>query len=161
MQDEYRKWRGKNAYERALEHVDRSGDCWVWTGYVDAKGYGRMTVNRRGAKAHRFFYEWLVGPVDGPTLDHLCNNTSCVRPDHLKPATVRENVSRGGYAARSECKYGHPLDGVRPTKCGPARYCKTCNTRGFRRWKSTAKSLGQSDPTLGLKEPHAESSFPG
>jgi hypothetical protein len=45
--------------------------------------------------AHRFVYEWLVGPIsEGLELDHLCSNTLCINPDHLEPVTGEENRRR-------------------------------------------------------------------
>jgi len=50
---------------------DESG-CWLWTGYIDQKGYGVIGIGgRRLSKVHRYSYERFVGPVpDGLQLDH-------------------------------------------------------------------------------------------
>jgi hypothetical protein len=95
--------------------VDRSGTCWEWQG-SKSRGYGRFKVSRRMVQAHRFAYELMVGPIpEGLTLDHLCRNTSCVNPEHLEPATERDNILRSdGPAAinarRVECVRGHRFD---------------------------------------------------
>jgi hypothetical protein len=40
-------------------------------------------------------YEQSVGLIpDGLELDHLCEQVSCIRPDHLEPVTHAVNVLR-------------------------------------------------------------------
>jgi HNH endonuclease len=74
--------------------------CWEWTMYRDADGYGQFTVNIQGKKhmlrAHRF--SWMIAnqqdwPDDQPVARHLCNNPSCVNPEHIVPGTVKENTA--------------------------------------------------------------------
>jgi hypothetical protein len=49
-----------------------------------------------------------VGPIpEGLTIDHLCKNPGCVRPDHLEAVTMRENIRRGSWASRTHCINGH------------------------------------------------------
>lgn len=44
--------------------------------------------------AHRFSYVWFYGGhATGKVLDHLCNVSRCVRPDHLWPITNTNNLS--------------------------------------------------------------------
>ena len=89
-------------------------DCWTWTAYRSPKGYG-VFGNKR---AHRVAYEMLVGPIPARlTLDHLCRNRGCVRPDHLEPVTNEENILRGEApsaknARKTHCFRGHPLNGA-------------------------------------------------
>lgn len=96
--------------------VDKSGDCWLWLGGVDRKGYGRFSLGGRLTTAHRLAYESLLAPVPTAlTLDHLCRRPSCVRPEHLEVVSIRENILRGqGVAAicarRTRCVHGHPFD---------------------------------------------------
>jgi hypothetical protein len=79
---------------RFWARVDKSGDCWVWTGGRRGR-YGAFWVEGQQMGAHRFAYELLVGPIpDGLTLDHLCCNPPCVNPGHLEPVTFRENGLR-------------------------------------------------------------------
>ncbi len=79
--------------------VERTQGCWPWRGYITPQGYGRLnrSVNgkRQAVQAHRVVYEALVGPIpDGMSLDHLCQNKWCVRPDHMELVTTGENVRR-------------------------------------------------------------------
>lgn len=81
--------------ERFWAKVDKTEDCWLWTGSQikstkrTGGPYGRITEGGRRGKlllAHRvsFFlvHGWL--PVAPDTVDHACLNTLCVRPDHLR-----------------------------------------------------------------------------
>lgn len=77
-------------------HVLATGVCWWWTGNLDGKGYGRVTIDKEQKRAHRWVWEHLVGPIpDGLEMDHLCRNILCVNPDHLEPVTKSENQVRG------------------------------------------------------------------
>lgn len=83
--------------ERFWDKVDRRGDdeCWPWLAAKSARGYGRFKVGRQLLRAHRYAYEFLVGPIpDGLTIDHLCNQPSCVNPAHMEPVTHIENRRR-------------------------------------------------------------------
>lgn len=77
--------------------LDTMTECWLWTGFRDAKGYGMTTVwrggRRRTAYAHRLSFETLRDePIPaGMQVDHECMNPSCINPDHLRLATPSEN----------------------------------------------------------------------
>jgi hypothetical protein len=89
--------------------VDFEGECWVWLGALNAAGYGHL---RRFGYAHRLSWEMLRGPIpQGMTIDHLCRNRKCVRPDHLEVVSRAENVRREN-ASRSHCPQGHPYAAV-------------------------------------------------
>lgn len=96
---------------RFWSHVDKSAECWLWTGAKGREGgYGHFWVAGRKVAAHRFAYELLVGPIpDGLVLDHLCRETLCVRPSHLEPVTQAENTRRG-------------LRGALKERCGSGRH---------------------------------------
>lgn len=82
---------------RFLTRVDiRVNGCWLWVGRVDRDGYGAFSVDTRPVKAHRFSYSTFVGAIpDGLQIDHLCRVRHCVRPEHLEPVTLQENLRRG------------------------------------------------------------------
>lgn len=79
--------------ERFFEAIDRSGSCWGWTRYKNSYGYGVFSVDGKSCLAHRWAYASLVEPIPaGVTVDHICHNRSCVNPDHLRLATVKQNI---------------------------------------------------------------------
>lgn len=70
-------------------------DCWIWNAHVDEDGYGTFRAEKgsRGkTKAHRYAFELFIGGIpDGCHLDHLCRNTVCVNPWHLRPVSASQH----------------------------------------------------------------------
>ncbi len=126
----------------ALDKVLVGDNCWEWTGAKDQHGYGRIGTNSKGTfKAHRVVYEHFVGPIEpGLVLDHLCFNTSCVRPVHLEPVTQAENVRRS-FARITHCPSGHPYDKENTLyrDGGKHRRCRTCHSA-----RERARRMGTS-----------------
>lgn len=77
------------------------GECWIWTGAIRARGangtgepYGGIRYQGRVWLVHRLAYTLAVGPIPaGMMIDHSCRRTLCFRPEHLRPATARENAA--------------------------------------------------------------------
>lgn len=86
--------------------VEKTDTCWNWTGSQAPGGYGKASMNSKQVVAHRISYE-LAGNVipDGMMLDHICHNRLCVRPDHLRLATRKQN-SENVTGAYSNSKSG-------------------------------------------------------
>lgn len=79
--------------ERFWEKVDKSGDCWLWTGCVNSYGYGRINIKKKIIKAHRVSWGLLFGPIPkGLCILHKCDNPPCVNPDHLFLGTLSDNT---------------------------------------------------------------------
>ena len=118
---------------RFWSKVEFTESCWLWNGPNNGTGYGHMFVDGKTAYAHRWAYEYLVGPIaKGYVLDHLCRVRHCVNPSHLEQVTQRENILRGtGLAARAaaktECLRGHSLtDPSNLTERGKSRGRRAC-----------------------------------
>ena len=76
--------------------VDRSGGgdaCWLWTGRLDATGYGDTVVRGTRWKAHVLSWALAHGrlPEPGLVLRHLCNERRCTNPAHLAEGSHAEN----------------------------------------------------------------------
>lgn len=89
------------------EKVQKTKSCWLWTGYIDANGYGMAYVGKRhggGSKswyAHRFAYVIAHGDVPaGAVVMHTCDNPTCVNPDHLRLGTQAENMREASEKGR-------------------------------------------------------------
>src|SRR6266498_3719295 len=120
------------------------GPCWIWQG-ATTSGYGRVYFDGRLQPVHHVVWFLTIGAFpDGRQADHLCRVRACCRPYHIEPVTQRINLMRGaspaaGYARRSHCAAGHPLEGpdadvyIHPDH--PTwRHCRKC------RRKASAKS---------------------
>lgn len=102
--------------QRFFAKVTWDHDCWRWTGFHDACGYGRAFVDGKVRMAHRVAFEFLVGPIPkDKEIDHLCRNRGCVNPLHLQPVSHKENMRRGlagaHLLAKTHCPAGHEYEG--------------------------------------------------
>lgn len=75
---------GATLQERLLRYVEKSADCWHWSGYRDPNGYGRLNVDGRPTLAHRISWELHRHAITPEQhVLHRCDNPGCVNPDHL------------------------------------------------------------------------------
>lgn len=129
--------------ERFWAKVEKTETCWLWHGYRNKLGYGRVgdpKDTRRNVMAYRVAYELERGPIPpGFELDHLCRVPACVNPAHLEAVTHRENVMRGQNPSirvflTGICRRGHDgsLAGFAPTSRG--RTCRQCKRDSNRAW---------------------------
>src|SRR6266704_584656 len=80
--------------ERFWNRVQKTDGCWNWIGHISKAGYGIVVLpDNSHIMAHRMSYALTNGNFD-KKLDilHSCNNTACVRPDHLRCGTQQENM---------------------------------------------------------------------
>lgn len=83
--------------DRLLLFVEKAASgCWLWTGYIDPRGYGRFAFTtpsgRQEQAAHRASFILHRGDIpEGLLIRHLCDVPRCVNPDHLYPGTNADN----------------------------------------------------------------------
>jgi hypothetical protein len=93
----------------------RESGCVEWLGKpTQTGGYGRLRVNGKQTKAHRYAYELTHGPVaDEVMVCHTCDNPICVNPEHLflgdAFANMRDMAAKGRSAGSRRKGEKHPL----------------------------------------------------
>jgi hypothetical protein len=88
--------------ERRTEKDDNG--CWLWTGLVDDKGYGRLhwgPFNRSFKRAHRVAYAAFKGDPGVLHVCHTCDVPRCCNPEHLWLGTAADN--HRDKAAKGRC----------------------------------------------------------
>ena len=149
------------AEERFWAKVDKSGDCWLWTGGTYRDGYGQFWVDGKKARAHRWAFEQVDGPIpEGLIPDHRCHTEAiqrgecaggaecahrrCVKPAHMELVTNAENVLRGLSPAALAARATHCINGHEFTEANTYvtrkgfRDCRAChNERSTERNRAT------------------------
>jgi len=99
--------------KRLDRYLDKSGECWVFTGGKNKGGYGWIK-GEGGRKAspllaHRAAWIVAYGSIpDGLCVLHSCDNPPCCNPAHLHLGTRADNNremrnrGRGGPRVRGE-----------------------------------------------------------
>jgi hypothetical protein len=82
----------KDYDKRFWERVDKSGDCWLWTGTVSGR-YGMVKYHKQKWKSHRLSWFLHNGEItDGLHVLHKCDIPLCVNPEHLFLGTHQDNM---------------------------------------------------------------------
>lgn len=85
--------RKQNTEKEFHERVDKTSDCWIWTGTINSNGYGLFKLNGKQQTAHRISYSIYINPdIGGKIIRHSCDNPRCVNPAHLTEGTTQDNV---------------------------------------------------------------------
>ena len=83
--------------EKMEARTNKTPTCWLWTSYKQTSGYGVLQVNGAAKVAHRVAYELAYGAIpDGMSIDHVCHVKHCVRPEHLRAVTPKQNSENFG-----------------------------------------------------------------
>ena len=119
-----------------MSRIHRTDACWFWLGAADANGYGKLGDRDKVVYAHRVMWERENGPIPpGGVIMHTCDTPGCIRPEHLRLGTDKDNaqdmVSKGRVqrynAAKTRCKRGHPFNAANTfTDQRGHRGCRAC-----------------------------------
>lgn len=94
---------------RFFSYLNR-GSCWEWQGPLNEDGYGRLWLNGKYVKAHRFSYIlYNEEPIPkDKVVRHKCDNPKCSNPHHLQLGSQAENlrdlIDRGRRPSRYKIK---------------------------------------------------------
>jgi hypothetical protein len=99
---------------RFWDKVEKSDGCWNWKASKNKQGYGRFGIAAgQSVNAHRVSYAIANGPIPiGLFICHVCDNPSCVNPDHLFAGTRQDNIDDMMIKKRSRHFSKQPYYGV-------------------------------------------------
>lgn len=89
----------KSVIDRLMARVELIPEvgCWIFTGFVNKKGYGQIGNGSRGqgnSLTHRVTYQYFVGKVPKSMFVlHRCDVPSCCNPHHLFLGTNKDNCN--------------------------------------------------------------------
>lgn len=104
-------------HNRIRIEIDERGVHYLWTGWSNGEGHGKVRVKGKAVYVHREVIRLKTGvPVPkNKVVDHLCRHRPCMNFDCLEPVTVAVNTYRGDGAyyqykkAQEEDPYDPPF----------------------------------------------------
>jgi hypothetical protein len=135
--------------------VDKTNDCWLWTGTSFGPGYGHFWFHSHRMTAHRAVWEIEIGPIpENMHVLHHCDNPSCVRPSHLFLGTHADNMKDAeqkgrlkGFGRGQSPFYGEANPNSKLTRVDAERIRERYAAGGIRQI-DLAREYGVSDHTI-------------
>lgn len=83
----------KNLLKHILEHLDMSGEHWLWKRKTTIFGHGQLKYKRKMRLVHRLMWEFTRGPIpQGMCVCHKCDIPQCCKPTHLFIGSHSDNA---------------------------------------------------------------------
>lgn len=120
--------------------------CHVWTGYVDAYGYGCIRVQKKTIGCHRAAWTAFIsdGPIpSGIEVCHSCDNPACINPAHLFLGTHQDNMNDMMMKRRHSPHFGE-RHGMSKLRVSDVREIKSSDTKAC----ILAERFNVSRPTI-------------
>jgi len=135
--------------QEAMTRVARADPdaCVEWIGTMTGTGYGQAWFEGRKYKAHRLVYALAVAPIpEGLTVDHICFNTVCINPAHLRLLTLSQNRKLQRRAFKTHCIHGHEFTRENTIiRRNGTRQCRACTRLTDRRCAKRPRAAETAD----------------
>lgn len=84
-------------HSRIRVEVDDRGIHYLWTGWNNGEGHGKVSIAGKPYYTHRLVYERHHGVRLSrfDFIDHLCERKACLNRDHLEAVPPSINTYRG------------------------------------------------------------------
>ncbi|HLM56382.1 MAG TPA: HNH endonuclease [Pyrinomonadaceae bacterium] len=136
---------------RFWKRVDSSrgpDDCWLWSGHIGENGYGIISINGRGYKAHRVSFFLEHGRISNDRLIlHRCDVRACVNPSHLFQGTPKDNSQDAVRKGRNTRLYGERNGKAKLSRESVLAIRRMCRRPNVYQ-KDVARHFGVSEATV-------------
>lgn len=123
--------------DRITKRFTPDGDCLVWTGSKNAKGYGSVWWNGSTQLVHRVVFSQLIAPIpDGLLVCHACDTPACAKPTHLMLGTHEANITDAIHKGRVTRRDGCIVD-----DCDRDHLARGWCGLHYQRWATTGNPL--------------------
>lgn len=135
------EWNPEEIFEKlkARSIVSGVNNCWVWQGYLDKDGYGRIKISGKIYGNHRLS-AWISLGLDLESeeqVNHICNNPACWNPAHIYIGDRSQNMKdavEAGYnpgennRIKTHCPREHEYTEENTRYYNGSRFCRTCES---------------------------------
>jgi hypothetical protein len=137
-------------FEKKFTPEPYSG-CWLWTATVRGNNsYGSFSVDGHDEAAHRVAWRLYRGEIPkGMLVLHTCDTPTCVRPEHLRLGTQKDNVHDA--IAKGRHKFKHLKEFVLRGEAKKTSKLTDDQVRAIRADKRTQRVIGPEygiDPSI-------------
>lgn len=134
---------GESETARFWKKVEKSENCWQWTGAKNPVGYGLAVFEDRVQPAHRVSWKLEFGECAPEVfLDNKCGNRACVRTTHWAISARRR--SKPGEIRVSPFICTIPYCGKPSVTMTVAGLCESCRQRAKRERRKLREAKVQS-----------------
>ena len=133
---------------RFRSRITKTQTCWLWTGSLDYKGYGAISLSGQMLKAHRVAFHLRYGRWPSPCGLHGCDTPRCVRVGkaHVHEGTCADNTAQ--MMRRSRNYTGEPRLGI----SNSAAKLTPRKVRSIRRLRKSRMALAAIGVLFGISQ---------